>query len=76
MAGDVRARELLVDRLPTNLASKAVIVDREVPVHSPELAAAGKTPARCSVTRCRAPDRGDGIRRGSPGAWFTPGAGQ
>lgn len=42
VAGDVRARELLVDKLPTNLASKAVIVDREVPVDSPELAAAAE----------------------------------
>jgi hypothetical protein len=42
VAGDVRAREMLVDKLPTNLASKAVIVDREVPVDSPELAAAAE----------------------------------
>ena len=42
VAGDVRSREMLVDKLPTNLASKAVIVDREVPVDSPELAAAAE----------------------------------
>jgi hypothetical protein len=42
VAGDVRAREMLVDKLPTNLASKAVIVDREVPVDSPELTAAAE----------------------------------
>ena len=42
VAGDVRAREMLVDKLPTNLASKAVIVDREVPVDSLELAAAAE----------------------------------
>jgi Bacterial archaeo-eukaryotic release factor family 2 len=42
VAGDVRAREMLVGKLPTNLASKAVIVEREVPVDSPELAAAAE----------------------------------
>jgi Bacterial archaeo-eukaryotic release factor family 2 len=40
VAGDVRARTMLVDKLPANLASKTVIVDRELPVDSPELAAA------------------------------------
>ncbi len=42
VAGDVRARAMLVGKLPANLASKAVIVDREVPVDSAELAAAAE----------------------------------
>jgi hypothetical protein len=42
VAGDVRARELLVSKLPANLASKAVLVDREVPVDSDELAEAAE----------------------------------
>ena len=42
VAGDVRARELLVSKLPADLASKAVLVDREVPVDSDELAEAAE----------------------------------
>ncbi len=42
VAGDVRARAMLVDKLPANLASKTVIVDRELPVDSPELTAAAE----------------------------------
>ena len=42
VAGDVRARELLVSKLPANLASKAVLVDREVAVDSDELAEAAE----------------------------------
>ena len=46
VAGDVRARALLVSKLPTSLASKAVIVDREVAVDSEELAAAAEQALR------------------------------
>jgi hypothetical protein len=46
VAGGVRARTMLVDKLPANLASKAVIVDREVAVDSPELAAAAEQALR------------------------------
>jgi hypothetical protein len=42
VAGDVRARAMLVDKLPANLASTTVIVDRELPVDSPELTAAAE----------------------------------
>jgi hypothetical protein len=42
VAGDVRARTMLVDKLPANLAGKAVIVNREIAVDSPELAAAAE----------------------------------
>ena len=42
VAGDVRARELLVSKLPANLAGKAVLVDREVAVDSDELAEAAE----------------------------------
>jgi hypothetical protein len=40
VAGDVRARGLLIDKLPTGLARKAVTVDRELDVDSGELAEA------------------------------------
>lgn len=40
VAGDVRARGLLVDKLPADLAGRAVIVDRELDVDSGELAEA------------------------------------
>ena len=46
VAGDVRARALLVSKLPASLASKAVIVDREVAVDSEELAAAAEQALR------------------------------
>ena len=46
VAGDVRARALLVSKLPASLASKAVIVDREVAVDSGELAAAAEQALR------------------------------
>jgi hypothetical protein len=46
VAGDVRAREMLVDKLPANLASKTVIVDRELAVDSAELAAAAERALR------------------------------
>lgn len=42
VAGDVRARELLVARLPADLARKAVIVDRELTTGSGELAQAAE----------------------------------
>ena len=42
VAGDVRARAMLADHLPANLASKAVIVDRELAADSAELAAAAE----------------------------------
>lgn len=42
VAGDVRARAMLVDKLPADLAGKTVIVDRELPVDSPELTAAAE----------------------------------
>jgi hypothetical protein len=40
VAGDVRARKLLVDKLPTELRRKAVVVDREVDVESAAVAEA------------------------------------
>ena len=65
----MRARELLVSKLPANLASKAVLVDREVPVDSDELAeAAGQVLGELETA--------DGRRRlktyRSPGAAARP----
>ncbi len=40
VAGDVRARELLVEKLPDDLRRRVILVDRELPVDSGELAQA------------------------------------
>ena len=40
VAGDVRARELLVEKLPDDLRRRVILVDRELPVDSAELAQA------------------------------------
>jgi hypothetical protein len=40
VAGDVRARELLVEKLPDDLRRLVILVDRELPVDSDELAQA------------------------------------
>jgi len=40
VAGDVRARELLVEKLPDDLRRQVILVDRELPVDSDELAQA------------------------------------
>jgi Bacterial archaeo-eukaryotic release factor family 2/Sugar (and other) transporter len=40
VAGDVRARSLLLDQLPASLVGSVVIVDAEIAADSPELAAA------------------------------------
>ena len=40
VAGDVRARELLVSKLPDDLRRQVILVDRELPVDSAELAQA------------------------------------
>lgn len=40
VAGDVRARELLVEKLPDDLRRQVIVVDRELPVDSGELAQA------------------------------------
>ena len=40
VAGDVRARELLVSKLPEDLRQQVILVDRELPVDSEELAQA------------------------------------
>ena len=40
VAGDVRARELLVEKLPDDLRRQVILVDRELPVDSGELAQA------------------------------------
>jgi hypothetical protein len=40
VAGDVRARELLVEKLPDDLRRQVILVDRELPVDSAELAQA------------------------------------
>ena len=42
VAGDVRARELLVSKLPDGLQRAVVLVDRELPVDSPELSQAAE----------------------------------
>ena len=42
VAGDVRARELLVSKLPDGLRRAVVVVDRELPVDSPELSQAAE----------------------------------
>lgn len=42
VAGDVRARELLVEKLPDDLQRAAVLVDRELPVDSEELTQAAE----------------------------------
>jgi hypothetical protein len=42
VAGDVRARELLVSKLPDGLRRAVVLVDRELPVDSPELSQAAE----------------------------------
>jgi len=46
VAGDVRARSMLVDKLPTELASKVIILDRELDVDSDEFAAAAEQALR------------------------------
>ena len=42
VAGDVRARELLVEKLPDDLQRKVIMVDRELPVDSEELTQAAE----------------------------------
>jgi hypothetical protein len=42
VAGDTRARELLVEKLPDDLRRQAVLVDRELPVDSGELTEAAE----------------------------------
>ena len=54
VAGDVRARQLLVERLPKNLASKVIVIDRELPVGSDELAeAADQALSNLEDAECR-----------------------
>jgi hypothetical protein len=54
VAGDVRARGMLVDKLPTDLKRKAVVAEHEVPVDSPELAdAAGQALREAADDDCR-----------------------
>jgi hypothetical protein len=55
VAGDVRARGLLVDKLPSDLKRRAVVVEHEVPVDSPELAEAAENALReAADDDCRA----------------------
>jgi hypothetical protein len=54
VAGDVRARTLLVDKLPTELRRKAVVVDREVDVDSAAMTEAAEEVLRAaSEQECR-----------------------
>jgi hypothetical protein len=55
VAGDVRARGLLVDKLPADLKRRAVVVEHEVPVDSPALAEAAEQALRAAADDdCRA----------------------
>jgi hypothetical protein len=51
VAGDVRARALLLHHLATPLRDEAVVVDREVAADSPELAAAADEALRAQAAR-------------------------
>jgi hypothetical protein len=51
VAGDVRARALLLHHLATPLRDEAMVVDREVAADSPELAAAADEALRAQATR-------------------------
>ena len=51
LAGDVRARSLLLHHLPTPLRDEAVVVDREVAANSPELIAAADEALRAQAVR-------------------------
>jgi hypothetical protein len=54
VAGDVRARELLLEHLPTDLAARSVVVEREVEVDSPILAeAANEALNAAAEQQCR-----------------------
>jgi hypothetical protein len=56
VAGDVRARGMLIDKLPTDLRHKSVVVERELPVDSGELAEAAGDALRAAAdagTRAR-----------------------
>jgi Bacterial archaeo-eukaryotic release factor family 2 len=55
VAGDVRARELLVEKLPDDLRRQVILVDRELPVDSDELAqAAGEALQQLEDSNARA----------------------
>lgn len=56
VAGDVRARGMLIDKLPADLKSKTVVVERELPVDSGELAEAAGEALRAAA------DSGTGAR--------------
>jgi hypothetical protein len=49
VAGDVRARGMLIDKLPTDLKHKTVVVERELPVDSGELAEAAEDALRAAA---------------------------
>ena len=51
VAGDVRARSLLLHHLATPLRDEAIVVDREVAADSPELAAAAEDALRAQAAR-------------------------
>ena len=54
VAGDVRARGMLIDKLPSDLKAKVVVVERELDVDSPALAEAADEALRAAADQdCR-----------------------